>query len=109
MFDLLETDKKGRHIADELEVGDICWVAKYLEPDKSKRRKNEDPAVVFSKYCFTGKREKIPDEQSGGGWILDGKLELNQTLNKSEAAKHPVFGDFFDRLGRFKQVSALRR
>ena len=86
-------------IARKMQTGDICLVIS----------RSGKQSVKLARYSFTG-AISIPtsSSQPRAIWVLEGKLEHQETLSKTDAASHPKYSRFFNRLGNFNQWSVLR-
>ena len=84
-------------VIQEFSPGDTCVVASRADA------KN----VVMSWYIFTGARH-VEDGEGRQIWVIEGKFARREVLPKTDAARHDMYCQFFDKLGRFKQQSVLR-
>ena len=86
-------------IAGEMTPGDTCLVASPEGNDK----------ISFSSYCFTGVR-KVPNPTGGKPeiWVLEGTIESEIVLPRSEAIGRAPYSRFFNKLGHFNQWSVVR-
>jgi hypothetical protein len=76
--------------------GEFCVVADQSIVDQ----------VHFSWYKFTGSRLATDDLRQSVRVLL-GTFEKEESMSKSEAAKHKYYRPFFDKNGNFKRQSVL--
>ena len=64
--------------------------------------------VIFNTYRLE-KKEQKPEKEKPAPlyWVLSGELLESVTVTQARAVINPRFAPFFDKLGRFKQVSVI--
>lgn len=86
-------------IAKEMTLGDTCLVASPAGNDR----------ISFSSYRFTGVR-KFPNTTGGKPeiWVLEGIIENEMVLSRSDAIDRAPYSRFFNKVGHFNQWSVVR-
>jgi len=94
-FDLDTTGHQAT-LANNLPAGEQCIVASVAA----------DGRINFDWYRFSRERVK-PDEKGQRARVFFGEPIKSETLSRRAAMRDSLYSRFFDKLGRFKQRSAL--
>lgn len=85
-------------LANDIQIGDACVVASYDEKNRE--------IVNFSWFTYS-KQDTVIDDKEVLCRVFRGDQQKLVSMPKAQASKHSEYSCFFDKLGRFKQVSIV--